>query len=61
MNKWVRRHINISRSNKIHLNVKGIMKIAGFITLMCEQGSMHVDKVKFDQVNNTNVGGVDQK
>ena len=28
------------------------MLVAGFHTLMCEQGIFHVDKVKFGQVNN---------
>ena len=26
---------------------------------MCEQGIFHVDKVKFDQVNNVGIGGGD--
>ena len=26
---------------------------------MCEQGLMHVDKVKFDQINNASMEGVD--
>ena len=28
---------------------------------MCEKGHLHEDKVKFDQVNSMNVGGVDQQ
>ena len=28
----------------------------GFHTLMCEKSHLFVDKVKFDQVNNINVG-----
>ena len=32
---------------------------AGFYTLMCEQGQMHVDKVKFDQINNACMRGGD--
>ena len=31
----------------------------GFHTLMCERGHLHVDKVKFDQVNNAGIGGGD--
>ena len=30
---------------------------ARFHTLMCEKGHLHVDKVKFDQVNNAGIGG----
>ena len=40
---------------------KCIIIMAGFYTLMCEKGHLLVDKVKFDQVNNINVGGVDHK
>ena len=28
---------------------------------MCEQGLMHVDKVKFDQINSVGMEGVDQQ
>ena len=36
---------------------KGIKVAAGFYTPMCEQRQMHVDKVKFDQVNNADMRG----
>ena len=45
--------------NKIPHNVKGIIKVASFCTLKCEKGKMHEDKVMFDQVNSTAIGGVD--
>ena len=45
--------------NKIHHSVKGIIRVARFFTLRCEKGQMHEDKVKFDQVNNTAMEGVD--
>ena len=35
----------------------GIIIGAGFHTLMCEQGYLQVDKVKFDQVNNVGIRG----
>ena len=39
--------------------MKGIIRVATFFTLKCEKGQMHEDKVKFDQVNNTAIVGVD--
>ena len=45
--------------NKIPHNVEGIMRVASFFNLKCEKGQMHEDKVMFDQVNNTAIGGVD--
>ena len=36
-------------------------KITGSSPLMCEQGIMDMDKVKFEQVNNINVGGEDHQ
>ena len=36
---------------------KGIIIGVGFHTLMCERGHLHMDKVKFDQVNNAGIGG----
>ena len=45
--------------NKIPHSVKGIIKVALFCTLKCEKGQMHEDKVKFDQVNNVAMEGVD--
>ena len=40
------------------LMLKWIIFIAGLTTLMCEQGLMHVDNVKFDQVNNASMDEV---
>ena len=37
---------------------KGINIGAVIHTLVCEQGLLQVDKVKFNQVNNTAIGGV---
>ena len=37
--------------------MKGIIIGVGIHSLMCEQGHLHVDKVKFDQVNNAGIGG----
>ena len=45
--------------NKIPHNVEGIIIVALFCTLKCEKGKMHEDKVRFDQVNSTAIGGVD--
>ena len=45
--------------NKILHNVKGITRVALFFTLKCEKGQMHEDKIIFDQVNNTAIGGAD--
>ena len=45
--------------NKIPHNVKWIIRVATFFTLKCEKGQMHEDKVKFDQVNNAAMEGVD--
>ena len=45
--------------NKIPHNVKRIIRITIFCTLKCEKGKMHEDKVRFDQVNNVAIGGVD--
>ena len=38
---------------------KGIIIGFGFHTLVCEQGYLQVDKVRFDQVNSAAIGGVD--
>ena len=38
---------------------KWIIIMAGFHTLMCEKGHLHMDKVKFDQVNSTGIRGGD--
>ena len=49
----------IENLNKIPHNVKGIIRVALFCTLKCEKGQMHEDKVRFDQVNNVAIRGVD--
>ena len=49
----------MEKLNKIPHNVKGITRVVLFYTLKFEKGQMHEDKVMFDQVNNTAIGGVD--
>ena len=48
----------IENMNKIPHMWKGIEIRTLFFTLKCEKGKMHEDKVRFDQVNNTAIGGV---
>ena len=48
----------MKKINKIPHNVKGIIKVAPFCTLNCKKGQIHEDKVMFDQVNSTAMGGV---
>ena len=55
----MREPVIIEDMNKIPHNVKGIIKVALFFTLKCEKGKMHVYKVKFYEVNNAAIGGVD--
>ena len=43
--------------NKIPHDVRGIVIRSGFHTLMCEQGHLHEEKVKFDQVDSAGIGG----
>ena len=45
--------------NKIPHSVKWIFIVATFFTLKCGKGKMHEEKVKFDQVNNAAIVGVD--
>ena len=47
------------RRNKIPHSVKGIIIVAIFFTLKCGKAQTHEDKVKFDQVNNATIVGLD--
>ena len=48
----------IKNMNKIPHMWKGIDIRTWFCTYKCEKGQMHEDKVRFDEVNITAIGGV---